>query len=165
MGWVVGWPKNALEHAQPPPAYIRSTLPLVHRVPVRPLAVPATVEGRLALAVLAEGRAVLAILDAAIWRRLWPRGWQQLCPSSFLARAWHGGLVFSLARRGWAGISISIFSLGHSKTCQYLQTRPTYLRLATISPLCLALSSPAPGLLLSLSATPVRLAPEEAVAK
>ena len=45
---------------------------------------------------------------------------------------------------------LSIFSLVQKRVNPFKQ-QPAFLRLAAISPLCLALNSPAPGLLLSLS--------------
>ena len=45
----------------------------------------------------------------------------------------------------------SIFSLDRTKTFHPFKQQPAFLRLAAISTLCLALNSPAPGLLLSLS--------------
>ena len=50
----------------------------------------------------------------------------------------------AMAKMSFIGV-LRFVSLGHTKTCQPFKQQPTFLRLAAISPLCLALNSPAPG--------------------
>ena len=75
---------------------------LVLHIPVRPLTVPATVAGRLALSALAEGRAMSALLRVAIGAGTSLR--EIRSSPLLLARRGHGGgLGCPLLRSAWGG--------------------------------------------------------------